>query len=287
MKLSVIISAHNEAHLIGQQLEALSAQKWSEPWELIVVNNRSTDATVKVAETFRDRIPNLRVIDANDRQGKAHAINVAARVARGESLAFCDADDVVGEGWIEAMGTSLAAHEFVSGPLETERLNGGRLQMHRLNPQPTGLQEYVYPPYLPHAAGSNIGIRRDVFERVGGFDESMYKLQDTDFCWRVQLAGIKLVAVSGVVVHYRFRGGASSLIKQAFTNGIYNVFIYKKYRAHGMPKLAIKHGIASWIGLATSIGRLTKPEMRAYWLWDLGWLSGRLYASIKYRVLAL
>ena len=287
MKLSIVIAAYNAASTIGQQLEALAAQQWSGTWEVVVVNNGSTDNTVDVASRFHGRIPNLRVVEASGRRGAAYAANAGARHASGEFLVFCDADDVVADGWVAAMGKALAVHQFVAGPLETARLNTGKLQRYRVSPQSSGIQPYTYPPYLPHAAGANLGVRRAVFDRLGGFDESMRALQDTDFCWRVQLSGIDLVPAPDAIVHYRFRDTVSGLLKQAFSYAFYNVVIYKKYRARGMPKLTLKHGIAGWVGLILGITRLMRPETRVLWLWDAGWLSGRLYASIKHRVLAL
>jgi len=291
VKLSVIIAAYNAGPIIVQQLEALMLQVWSEPWELVVVNNRSTDNIVEIVNSFRGKIPNLRVINASEKAGAAYALNKGARESRGEWLAFCDADDVVSDGWVAAMSDALTEHELVSGPFEIGLLNTHDLQKHRSNPQPTGIQEYLYPPYLQHAAGANLGVRRYVFDALGGFDETMLALQDTDFCWRAQLNGIKLVAVPDAVVHYRFRSDVTGLVKQAFSYAVYNVRIYKKFRAHGMPKLAIKHGIkhsiASLIGLVLDVPQLARPETKAKWLWDAAWLTGRIYASIKYRVFAL
>lgn len=287
MKLSVIIGAFNAAGTIDQQLESLATQQWPETWEVIVVNNRSTDNTVEIVNGFVGRVPNLRVVDAPDRPGGAYAINVGARAARGELLAFCDADDIVCDGWVAAMGGALARHALVSGPFETKRLNHTKLTKHRRNPQPHGIQEYVYPAYMPHAASANLGVWRSVYDQLGGFDESMLALYDTDFCWRAQLAGHKLVAEPKAVVYYRFRDSVSGLIRQAFSYAKHNVFIYKKFRTRGMPKLALKHGIKSWIDLVLGVTRLARQETRVLWLWDAGWLAGRLYASIKYRVLAL
>src|SRR4030066_1864890 len=110
MKLSVIIPAFNAAGTIAQQLESLATQRWSEPWEVIVANNRSTDNTVEIVNSFRGRIPNLCVIDAPERPGGAYAINIGGRSARGEPLAFCDADDIVCDGWVAAMGDARARH---------------------------------------------------------------------------------------------------------------------------------------------------------------------------------
>ena len=66
MKLSVVIPCYNEAKTIAAQLEALSQQQWSEPWEVIVTDNGSTDDTVKIVEEYYSQLPNLRLIDASD-----------------------------------------------------------------------------------------------------------------------------------------------------------------------------------------------------------------------------
>lgn len=287
MKLSVIIPCYNAARTIADQLDALASQQCSEPWEILIVNNRSTDNTVEIVEGYSQHLPNLRIIEAAEQQGSAYALNIGVRVATGEALLFCDADDVVGEGWVAAMGEGLTKYDFVSGPFEIEKLNRSSLQMNRVNPQPSGIQEYTYPPYLPHAGGGNMGVKRSVFEKVGGFDESMAGLQDTDFCWRVQLAGTKLHAVPQAILHVRYRDTPYKLFKQAMHYGEYNVFLYKKFRPLGMPKLSWKKGVRAWIDLFLSFPNIRHKEERPWMLWAIGWRLGRVYGCLKYRVLAL
>jgi glycosyltransferase involved in cell wall biosynthesis len=287
LKLSVIIPCYNAAHTIADQLNALVSQQCPEPWEILVVNNRSTDSTVEVVEGYRQRLPNLRIIEAAERQGQSYALNIGVRAASGEHLLFCDADDVVGEGWVAAMGEALLKYDFVSGPFEIEKLNQSSLQMNRVNPQPDGIQEYTNPPYLPHTGGGNMGVKRSVFEAVGGFDESMAGLFDTDFCWRVQLAGTELHAVPNAILHVRYRDTPYSIFKQAKLYGEYNVFLYKRYRPQGMPELSWRKGVRAWIDLFLSLPNLRDKEERPWMLWALGWRLGRLYGCLKYRVLAL
>lgn len=287
VRLSVVIPCYNAEQTIGEQLEALARQTSPEPWEVIVANNRSTDGSVQVIDSYRTRMHNLRLVEASEKQGAGYAMNVGVRAARGEQLAFCDADDVVGDGWIAAMVSALAVHKFVSGPHEITRLNSSTLQKNRGNAQPTGVQQYRYPPYLPHAGAGNMGIRRSEFERVGGFDESMAALFDTDLCWRLQLAGIALEPAPGAILHVRYRDTAGSLYRQARSYGEWNVFIYKRYRPHGMPKLHWKRGVRAWIGLVRGLPALLRPADRAPWLWNFGWRVGRLRGCIKYGVLAL
>jgi glycosyltransferase involved in cell wall biosynthesis len=284
-RLSVVVACYNAEATIGEQLEALAQQQWSEPWEVVVVNNRCTDGSMAVVDRFRARMPNLRSVDALDRQGAAYAMNVGVRAAKSELLAFCDADDVVAQGWVAGMAQALAQHEFVSGPHEIDRLNTAVLARSRGNSQPTGIQAYTDPPYLPHAGAGNMGVTRRVFDLVGGFDESMEALFDTDFCWKVQLAGVPLHPAPKAVLHVRYRASSAALLRQAQSYGEWNVFIYKRYRERGMPRLHWKHGVAGWIGLARGIGGLLDSRRRSSWLWNLGWRYGRLKGCLRYGVL--
>lgn len=285
VRLSVVIACYNAEKTIGEQLEALARQIWSEPWEVVVANNRCTDGSMTVVNRYRQRIPNLRVVEAFEKQGAGYAMNAGVRAARGKLLVFCDADDVVGEGWIAAMAAALAKHDFVSGPHEITRLNSPIVQRSRGNAQSTGVQQYTNPSYLPHAGAGNMGIKRSVFEKVGGFDESMAALFDTDLCWRVQLAGTSLESAPGAILHVRYRDTARRLYRQACLYGEWNVFIYKRYRSRGMPRLHWKHGVAGWIDLMRGLPAVFNPQGRTSWLRNLGWRVGRLKGCIKYGVL--
>jgi glycosyltransferase involved in cell wall biosynthesis len=285
--LSVVIACYNAEMTLGEQLEALAEQVSSEPWEVIVVNNRCTDRSMEIVDHYRGRMPNLRRVDALEKQGTAYAMNVGVRAARANLLAFCDADDVVARGWVAGMTKALSSNEFVSGPHEVVRLNGATLAQTRGNAQVTGVQTFNYPTYLPHAGAGNMGVTRRVFDLVGGFDETMSALFDTDFCWKVQLAGVALCAAPEPVLHVRYRASVMALIRQAHAYGEWNVFIYKRYRAHGMPALDWKHGVRAWIAIVLRIGSLFDSRRRAAWLWELAWRYGRLMGCIKWRVLAL
>ena len=284
MKLSVIIPCFNAANTIAVQLEALTHQHWCEPWEVIVSNNGSTDETLAIVEQYQEKLPNLRIVDSSDHRGAAHARNVGASVAVGDALAFCDADDEVAPGWVAAMGEALSNYEFVAGKSDYNKLNEPWLK-YRNFPQQDKLQEYKYPPYLPHAASCNLGVRRSVHEAIGGFDETMLQLEDTDYCWRIQLAGIELHFVKDAVVHYRLRQMLEGL-HQARLWGEYNILLYKKYRPLGMPKLSSKAGVRNWWKLLKKFPQVLSKKDRARWMWKFAWRIGRLQGSLKYRVLA-
>ncbi len=286
LKLSVVVPCLNAAATLGEQLEALAAQEYAGEWEVIVADNGSTDGSREIVERFKDRIPNLRLADASDRRGQAHARNVGAAAAAGGAFLFCDADDVVAPGWLAAMGRALAQHGFVACRYDNEKLNPTWVQRTHLNPQKDGLTAYSYPDYLPHAGGGGLGVRREVHEAVGGFDESMPALEDTDYCWRIQRAGTPLTFVPDAVVYIRHRHDLGSVFRQGVSYGEHNVLIYRKYRLLGMPRLGWAPGAARWAKLLLRSPLALTREGRAPWLWQLGWRVGRIKGCLKYRVLA-
>jgi len=288
MKLSVIIPCFNAAGTIAVQLEALKNQYWSKSWEVIISDNGSTDQTVAIAEQYKDKLPNLRVVDSSARRGAAYARNVGALAAVGEAFAFCDADDEVAPGWVAAMGEALSRYDFVACKREYEKLNEPWSLKYRNLAQQEGLQSYKNPSYhLPHASSSTLGVRRSVHEAVGGFDETMLSLEDTDYCWRIQLTGTKLHFVPDAIVHYRYRQTIRDHFLQPRLWGEYRVLLYKKYRPLGMPKLSWQVGMKGWLDLLIGLPRLLSQEGRVQWVRGFGQRVGRLYGSIKYRVLAL
>ncbi len=286
--LSIIVPCRDCADLLREQLDALSEQKWSGSWEVIVADNGSKDNTRAVAESYAGRLPNLKVVDASERPGAAHARNKAASLATGTSLAFCDADDVVGDGWVAAIGTALQEHDFVASRFDTLKLNGSSsIAAHQCGQQ-YGVQQYRYPRYLPHTGGCGMGVKRALFEEIGGFDESMPALEDTDFCWRLQLRGVNLEFAGDALMHIRLRPDNKSLHRQARLWGQYNVLIYKKYLPHGMPRLSLRMGVKKWVYLLIGLVRAWRSgDGTERWLWHLHWNIGRLVGSIKYRVIAL
>jgi glycosyltransferase involved in cell wall biosynthesis len=283
--LSVIIPCLNAAKTIGAQLEALGNQHWEHPWEVIVSDNGSTDDSRAIVEGLRAQLPNLRVVDASDRRGPAHAMNAGASAARGEALAFCDADDEVAPGWVAAMGAALSIHDFVACRIDLEKLNPPWMQ--RRSPQERDVQRYSYPPYLPHAGGGTLGVKRRIHEAAGGFDESLPYLQDTDYCWRVQLAGTALHFVPDAVVHVRLRHTLPGVMRQALHWAEYNVLMYKRYQRFGMPRLTLREGLMGWYSLLRNLPRVRSKADWARWVWGFGWRVGRLGGSIKYRIVGL
>ena len=127
MKLSVILPCFNGAETIAVQLQALVGQHWPGGWELIVVNNGSTDRSMEIVDTYRDRFRHLTVAQAHvpntPRLGVPHSYNTGIKAATGDAYVFCEADDEVAPGWLAAMGHALTQHDFVVARLDHRKLN--------------------------------------------------------------------------------------------------------------------------------------------------------------------
>lgn len=282
MKLSVVIPCLNAADTIVVQLEAFSKQQCSEPWEIIIADNGSTDKTLEIVKQYQQNLPNLRVVDASATKGSAHARNVGASVALSNNLAFCDADDEVTSGWVAAMMEALSKHDFVAGYSNYAKLNEAWVAKCCGLREANGIKDYVYFPY---AGGNNLGVKRSIHNAIGGFDETLLRLQDVDYCWRIQKTGIKLESASNAVVNFRFRNTIKQMYRRCWKLACYDILLHQKHQKMGMPKL-IKWRSFSKDAVILPLKFLVKvrnQESFVRWLLDLAWLGGHLQGCIKYK----
>ena len=170
--------------MIDEQLQALAGQDYTGPLEVIVVDNGSVDESAYLAGHW----PNVKVVTALDRQSPNHARNVGANAASGDLILTCDADDVVAAHWVSAMAEGLKKFDLVGEPLDFALLNA---DTQRWPQRDHGLP--LRYTFLPAATGANFGIRSSVLADLGGWDESFDGgPDDTELCWRAQLAGYDL-----------------------------------------------------------------------------------------------
>jgi len=168
MTLSFVVPAHDEEALIGGALESLraAADAAGEPYEIIVVDDASTDRTAAIAAAA-----GARVVAVNLRQISA-VRNAGARVATGDTLVFVDAD-------------THASVEAVRGVVEARRAGavGGGARVRFDEPIPAWARRLM-PLFmgsmvrLRWAAGCFIWAERTAFEAVGGFDESLFASEE-------------------------------------------------------------------------------------------------------------
>jgi len=281
MKLSVILPCYNGAETIAVQLDALVQQQWSEDWEVIVVNNGSTDNSVEIVEKYRDRLPNLHIVDAytppGPRLGVSHSYNTGLAAATGDAFVFCEADDQVAPNWLTGMAEALSHYDLVTGSLEYTRLNDPWIvAAHGGGAQSEGLLKVNHAPYLPFAYGCNFGMKRAVYEAVGAIDETFPCAWDMDYSFRAQLAGFSLHFAADVVVHYRVRHSFKAIFRQSRKWGRDNPLIRKRYGV-GMGKLELfRRTLGASTTLLQGLFVFGDKTKLAQWLFSLGWQVGEI-----------
>lgn len=278
--VSVVIACRNAASTLGVQLAALAAQDCPVSWNVVISDNGSTDATLAVAHSFVARLPELVVVDSSAQAGAGYARNVGARATKAPLLVFCDADDEAAPGWLAAMVRALRQDQFVAGRFESARLNGPSVLRSRPLQQSTGLQRSPFGPDLPHAGAGNLGVRREVFFRVGGFDPKVGCLEDTDLCWRIQLSGVPLVFLPEAMMHVRLRSSLRTMWAQGYGYGAASAFLEHRYPADlnttpVLPRaITTVHPVAKPSRLARVVTLIRDQRSLGSLLWTLGWHVG-------------
>jgi glycosyltransferase involved in cell wall biosynthesis len=284
MNLSVIIPCHNAARTIGETLEGLMTQAWPGDCEILVADNGSSDELTSILQQYHGQLPGLRRIDASGRRGPSHARNVGVRACRGESILFCDADDMPAPGWAMAMSKGLKTHSFVACRQEFQKLNTPAARVAREQTQVAMLQRFKILPY-PHAGAGTLGIVRTLHEAVSGFDESLPICEDIDYCMRVQSTGVRLEMIPDAVLHIRLRHSVREIMVQASQYAEYEVYVFKKYGKTSMREWWRWRQYAErWRPLLTHMPELLRtPEGRTMFAWHLGRQMGLLKGSLRFR----
>ncbi len=177
-RVSVIVPVYNGAATVAAALESILAQSFSD-FEIVAVDDGSTDDSMKVIERYR---PRVRVLTQQNR-GPSAARNLGVRNSSGEYLGFLDADDLWRPKFLERTVAALdkdSASVLVYTDLEladsTGLAMGARLIGKRGLPTVRDMLERLWP-ILP----SSVVMRRDAFERTGGFPEELTSFEDVYF----------------------------------------------------------------------------------------------------------
>jgi len=280
-KLSIIISCRNSEPTLAETLESIAAQDYPHWWELVVVDNGSTDRTAEVARTFAGRIPNLRVIRPPVPGHQGHGVNHGIEHSTGEAIVFLDSDDVIGTDYLLHMGRAMTTHGFVGARVDIDLLNPPAVRARRRMLQSTGID--TYSRFRPAAIGAAMGARRDALEAVGRMDEDLPTQLDIDVSWRMAAKGYPTVFVPAAVLHYRYRTTPKDIFKQERGYGVGSVALYRKFRPEGMPGRSILQIGADLARLLVGLRELRTEGGRARIATMAGQIVGRLEGSIKYR----
>jgi glycosyltransferase involved in cell wall biosynthesis len=209
--ISIIVPAHNEEQYLSQCLTSLLNQNYPpNRYEIILVNNNSTDRTQEIAKSF-----GVTVIEQN--HGPVGAVrNAGAKQAKGNILAFIDADCVAPRNWLSTGFESISKDEATYG-------GGYNLRSDPFWIEKAWLLDNKNAP--KDLIGGSIIIEKSKFFEVGGFDESITSGEDTKLSASLRDIGIKIIMKPELnVVHL----GNPITLKHFFTRQIWHSENYIK-----------------------------------------------------------
>ncbi len=303
MKITVILCTFNRSESLSKVLDCLAAQTFSKPvaWEVLVVDNNSSDQTHRVIEDCCLRCSGRFRYLFEPRPGKSHALNAGIREARGDILAFID-DDVIAEpAWLQTLTSALHTGEWAGA--------GGRIlpQGNFSPPRWLSLKDRhwlgtlaLFDPgtqagiLTEPPLGTNMAYRREVLERFEGFrldlgpcPGSEIRGEDTEFGSRVLAAGLRLrYEPSAVVFHpvSEHRLQKKYFLAWWFDKGRSDL------REFGMPPDAkrVVFGIPLIFFRRFAVWTLrwmfsVRPARRFYCHTQLRWLAGQMVESRRRR----
>ena len=242
MNITVIVCTYNRCELLAKTLDGIVAQTLPEPikWEVLVVDNNSSDRTREVVESFCVKAPARCRMVFEQQQGLSYARNTGIRNARGEILAFTDDDIAVESGWLWNLTSSLHSGEWAGAggqiiPVALEALPNwlpvddfrtlGPFAGFDLGEDPLPLTR---PPY-----GGNMAYRREMFEKYGAFRVDLGRAgtnlqgrEEVEFANRLLAEGEKLRYEPAAVVRHSVPGnrmGKGYVLRWYYCNGLSEV----------------------------------------------------------------
>jgi glycosyltransferase involved in cell wall biosynthesis len=286
LKLSVIIPCLNAEDTLAIQLEALAAQKWSEPWELIIADGGSKDNTLEIANKYRNCFTAFQIVDASARRGPAYARNCGIKAAASDRFAFCDADDEVGSKWVATMGDALDQFNVVYGKFCFDKFNESHIAEQSAEVWKDGLYK---GRFLPGGGTGNLGVQRRVHDLIGGFDERLPWNEDADYYWRLQLEGFELHYEPEAIVQVRvgrINPSLSYLYRRARNRSTANYWSYKKYGHLGMTQPeSLRKSLLMWLNALRAMIRYPqRGQEKTMLLQQIAQKSGDFVGQLKGRI---
>lgn len=184
MTISVVIACRNEAATLSATLDALDAQDWRD-LEIVVVDGCSSDGSAELARRRGARVVR------DEGGGPAAARNLGIAAARGDIVAFTDADCIPRFDWLARLAVAFDDPE-VAGAAGGLRLPRATL-LGRIEDNDARLR---YRGYIT----SNVAYRREALLQIGGFDASLQCAEDYDLAWRMLDGGYRIVHVPDAIV---------------------------------------------------------------------------------------
>lgn len=262
--VSVIVPCRNELAFIGVCLESVLASDYPEDrFEVLVVDGASDDGTGDVVRAFAARQESIRLLD-NPRRLTPVALNLGIAAARGEVIVRIDAHARISPDYISRAVEHLleSGADNVGGVMHTVPQSDGPFARaitaclsHRFG---VGNSYFRISSSKPRWVDTVFGgcYRREVFERVGPFNERLARSQDVEFNLRLKSAGGRTLLAPDVVSYYYARSDLRTFWKHNLTNGAWTIlpFLYS-------PIIPISARHLAPLALVSSVAMLSAAAM--------------------------
>ena len=182
--ISIILPVRNEEKNIASCLESLDALNYPKTfYEIILVDDHSTDRTKNIAEQFAKLMPNLQILDTGENStGKKQAISLGVKRAKGEMIATTDGDCVVPAEWLSEIAAAFsgASVDFIAGPVAYKEQNSllrDFLAIEQVTMQliSAGAMKMRIPLMC---SGANLAYTKKFFEESGGYENDKFASGD-------------------------------------------------------------------------------------------------------------
>ena len=218
--VSVIVPVYNDPDGLRDTLDALIDQTYDrERYEVLVVDNRSLDDTRAVAADYATRHENVHALDERRRQSSYAARVRGIRRARGDVLAFMDADMTVDADWLERAVDRMDADELDYMACNVELYAEDDETLASKFNQMSGFPIEMYVSKLHFAPTCCLLVRKEVIDEVGPFDARFVSSGDREFGQRVHDAGFEMGYADDVRMYHPTRMSLKSLVKKAVRIG--------------------------------------------------------------------
>jgi GT2 family glycosyltransferase len=224
-KVSVVVCVYNGERTIDSCLSSLEKLNYPN-YEVVVVNDGSTDRTREIAETY----DYVRLIN-QENKGLSEARNVGIHASKGEIIAFTDADCMADADWLTYLVARFQSTEFaaVGGPNLSPPDDSFVASCVAVSP---GAPTHVLldDEVAEHIPGCNMAFRREALKAIDGFDPIFRAAgDDVDLCWRLQNKGYKIgFSPAAVVWHFR-RNTIRDYLKQQRGYGKAETLLFFKH----------------------------------------------------------
>ncbi len=255
MLISIVVTVKNEEKTIGNLLDGLVIQE--KPIEIVIVDACSTDKTVKIVKKYMEKYDFIHLYIKRSTRGEGE--NYGISKASGEAIAFIGGDDLANPFWIKEMRKSLEeGADVVAGKIITIGYRPFE-DLERV--------ELYHKGFDVSVPSCNIAYRKEVLDKIGGFDPYFITAEDIDLNIRAVEAGAKFVFNQNAIVYHRTRNSFIGFYKQAFWNGYGRKQLTMKYGKlwkRYKPRNMLNHRFNFWYATRLAVALLGYMACKLY-----------------------